>query len=844
MKKGILSFVTVILLISISINAYAYCYTYEHTGKHMNSAYISMEHTSNGHAFGYECQDCGLITLLGYTTLSSCCMCTHKHNYYTYSTGPHTSLGHLITLKCIDCGYTYSYYEIDYSCCQCVGHIPERMQISSYHTPELGHYYTVSCKECGQVIESGYTSLPSCNICNCSHVYIMDISDYHTWGYGHYYTKVCYKCGHVLEAGYTSKSDCCECRGYHNYYYTTSQEHTPYGHLITGVCLDCNDVTSFYISVPHCCYCRGYHNYSYTISDVHTANGHLKTGICQDCGDVVLSYVTLPECCECKGYHDYTGWSAVSSVHENQGHRQTRYCKVCGHEEVRYTTYRPCCQCHGHDMQKTSNIGEHTQYGHAVVYRCIACGYEQVIYEDLFGCPLCSNTPTNQEEFILWIQHLGLPVKSINNNYTVSFKMYRDYGYIVYGNLLDIPNNPCVAGEYQFLGYTYDEELFTNISYQNTEMGPNSANQWIYENIGGSYESWDRLEQSIQKPYMLHTNLIGHGAVNFTAADIGMGKTRVQNGASWLSTGSIYTYKTNGYYATFKVPSMGTPKVSLEAGFTESALLYSKTDVYKKGYIDVSYSIDKPVKEIEYVKISVQGGNSIVLSSSQTNGQLELNIPVQYVMPAKYTVRVLIEVKSIFNDVYITGEYCSVNLAYDNQYNPADPNEPEEIISEEPEEIPYEEPDESFYDVCITNISLNGCWNKWVLNERFIGLEQIDLKAMVSGRVTDIEVLFCNQIMSRLYTDKQGNVYDYADLLGSYDMCPKPIHIQGLWNQGYMLENTYILPLCPSTLTFDNDRIKDKYWVTIKAYNEKKYDEKIYFLDMTGNIYDFLYVQP
>ena len=841
MKRAILSLITIILLLSMCINAFAYCESFERTGKHINVAYVSDVHTPQGHQCGYICQDCELITVTGYTTLSTCCRCTGNHNYYTLSVGSHTAYGHLVKLKCSTCGYTTSYYKKDDSCCDCVGHIRGLMEINTEHTQGLGHYYTVPCKECGAIIKSGYTTLASCAICNCSHSYTTSISDYHTSGSGHYYTKKCSKCGYVCDSGYTEKSDCCECRGYHNYSYSVSPAHTTYGHYVTQRCFDCGHNADYYTTVPTCCYCRGYHNYSYTVSQEHTVDGHKKTGTCSACGHVTVSYTTLADCCLCRGYHDFSEWSPVSKIHEEQGHRQSRTCKICKQTEDRFTTYRPCCLCHGHDMQKTSNIGEHTDFGHAVIYRCITCGYEETIYEDMFGCSLCSNTPTNQEEFMLWIQYLGIPVKSVNGNYTVSFTMYRDYGYIVYGNPQDVVNNHCVAGEYQFLGYTFDEDPFTNISYQNTEMGPVNANQWIYAEISGAVESWDRLEPSVQKPYMLHTNLIGHGAVNFTANDIGMAKTRVQNGASWLSTGSIYTFKTNGYYATFKVPSMGVPDVNLNAAFTEERLTYSAADVHKKGYINVNFTIDKPLKEIDYIKLSVQGGNSVILQPHERNGQLELDIPIQSVMPARYKVRVLIEVKSIFNDVHITREYCSVDLyKEETPYNPTDPVQPEEIISDLPEDIPYQ----ANYDIHVTDISLTGYWNIWHLNERFTSLERVRLNVAVEGRVTKLSVIFSEELKNRTYRDKYGNTYDYKELLGSYDMCPNDICYEGLWENGYTLNTEYILPLCPDTVDSSGNRIKDKYFIKIIAENENKEHTKEYLIDITGNIYDFLYVQP
>ena len=70
------------------------------------------------------------------------------------------------------------------------------------------------------------------------------------------------------------------------------------------------------------------------------------------------------------------------------------------------------------------------------------------------------------------------------------------------------------------------------------------------------------------------------------------------------------------------------------------------------------------------------------------------------------------------------------------------------------------------------------------------------------------------------------------------------MHIEGLWNNGYTLTKSYILPLCLDTIDTEGNRIKDKYTITVIAKNEKKEHIKEYMIDITGNIYDYLYVQP
>ena len=168
MKRAILSLITIILLLSMCINAFAYCESFERTGKHINAAYVSDVHSArssmriylSGLRFDYRD---GIYNSFNMLSVHG------NHNYYTLSVGFHTAHGHLVKLKCSTCGYTTSYYKKDDSCCDCVGHIRGLTETSRSIRRDWAIITPFPVRNAEKVIESGYTTLASCAICNCSH---------------------------------------------------------------------------------------------------------------------------------------------------------------------------------------------------------------------------------------------------------------------------------------------------------------------------------------------------------------------------------------------------------------------------------------------------------------------------------------------------------------------------------------------------------------------------------------------------------------------------------------------------------------------------------------------------
>ena len=55
----------------------------------------------------------------------------------------------------------------------------------------------------------------------------------------------------------------------------------------------------------------------------------------------------------------------------------------------------------------------------------------------------------------------------------------------------------------------------------------------------------------------------------------------------------------------------------------------------------------------------------------------------------------------------------------------------------------------------------------------------------------------------------------------------------------------YILPLAPSTVSWEDKRLKQPYKMIVTAYNGNRSETYIVDdIDITGNVYDLIYIQP
>lgn len=155
--------------------------------------------------------------------------------------------------------------------------------------------------------------------------------------------------------------------------------------------------------------------------------------------------------------------------------------------------------------------------------------------------------------------------------------------------------------------------------------------------------------------------------------------------------------------------------------------------------------------------------------------------------------------------------------------------------------------------VSVKSVAIEGYWNHWrgQLNlfgvrmtnapHRFLGYEKVKIRAEVTGNPERVEVRFSPELEAMRYINSKGQAYDFKDEFG-YEVA-FPLLMQKVGEGHYEVET--ILPLTPQTLNFQNERLRAPYFMTVTAVKgEVRRSHTISDIDMTGNIFDMLYVQP
>ncbi len=488
----------------------------------------------------------------------------------------------------------------------------------------------------------------------------------------------------------------------------------------------------------------------------------------------------------------------------------------------------------------------------------------------------------SSSEFYLWLDNSGIPEYSISGAYRANYGTYVKYNLVVYGNTGDVPQNEIRQGEYRYLGFTYMEGRYTNLDFPNDETGNLVPEQWDYVAVSGAAESWDSLEQSVQLPYMLHTALRGHGATTLTAADIGTSKAKVQSAASWSSSGSIYTYKSNDFYATFQVPSMGRGTLTASLNPDSSTIYVDENEQRYNTGLNLSASVNKPKDEVAFIKVLFSCGQwSKARFFHNTNSinirQLaDLDMPAN--IPGSANITAIVTSESIFGDKLGKNLSCTINLKkltggntptptpYPTSYPTAVPTAkptptrtPGPSHTPSPTNTPIPSPggdgnwggDEDEDDsIRVLNLRLVGSWNHWDSQpHRFLALEEVKLEIWILGIADRAVIRLSPQLEAMTYTNSSGHTYNYSDDFFGYEvkfpedstLSPKTefwVFTEFDWN--------YALPMCDETIGWDNSRNSTPYVMQITIFDKSgnSIEHTIDDIDITGNIYELLYPQP
>ncbi|HPJ22358.1 MAG TPA: hypothetical protein PLH18_08425 [Clostridia bacterium] len=474
----------------------------------------------------------------------------------------------------------------------------------------------------------------------------------------------------------------------------------------------------------------------------------------------------------------------------------------------------------------------------------------------------------NSSQFFKWLGETGTPSYSVSGSYMANYGTYRDYGLIVYGSPLDIPGNELRDGEYRYLGYTFLESQYTNQLFPNDATYGNIPENWDYVNVSGAVESWESLEQSVQKPYMLYTRLIGHGATTLTAADIGIYKARVQSPATWVNTGSIYTYKSNGYYATFSVPPMGMGILTASMTPDTTTISLSPGTNGDRIHLNLTASVNKPKGEVSFIKVifHLPSGDVVRFFHNTNSIDIVQEVFVQKpsTLPGNVVITATVVSESIFGDKLERNLSGTIEVVEGSSATPGPtprPPAPTPVTSVTPvptptprptpvivpSPTPTPKPDEylPFRDAMIW-----GDWNYWGDQvHRFLALEKIHVKVTFIGYVRNAVIRLSPQLESMEYTNSEGYTYYYSEDFFGYNVdFPEDSTVApeyGAWGLPYAAWD-YILPLCDETIGWDGSRKRPPYKMTITLNGRSGESQTVTIddIDITGNTHELLHPQP
>lgn len=153
----------------------------------------------------------------------------------------------------------------------------------------------------------------------------------------------------------------------------------------------------------------------------------------------------------------------------------------------------------------------------------------------------------------------------------------------------------------------------------------------------------------------------------------------------------------------------------------------------------------------------------------------------------------------------------------------------------------------------IDAFTIQGHWNHWrgqsnifgvamVSNaHRFLSYEKIVFDAWIVGKPDRAYIDMDEPLKAMTFKDSNGNLYKYKDEFGKEIVFPIELKItdDGHWR------GEYILPLTDMTLGWDNERIRPPYEITLIV--EKGgiiKNKKIADIELTGNVYDLIHLQP
>ncbi|MBF4695976.1 hypothetical protein, partial [Fusibacter ferrireducens] len=176
--------------------------------------------------------------------------------------------------------------------------------------------------------------------------------------------------------------------------------------------------------------------------------------------------------------------------------------------------------------------------------------------------------------------------------------------------------------------------------------------------------------------------------------------------------------------------------------------------------------------------------------------------------------------------------------------------------------VPFE-----YQPVVVKTFEARGYWNHWrgqttlkgevttVEPHRFLSHECVIFEAVIQGEIEGALLRLSPELEAMTYWDKYNNVYRYED--DFHKRVYFPIHLKRVKQtaEGVLWQSEYALPYADSTQSYENQRLKPSYKATLYVIpkgvdwhgdytTEGLIQMEIDDIDITGNIYDLLYIEP
>jgi len=447
-----------------------------------------------------------------------------------------------------------------------------------------------------------------------------------------------------------------------------------------------------------------------------------------------------------------------------------------------------------------------------------------------FGCEVDAAMPvpvTSQQTYTDWLQATGRPAYSRYHGYTANYEVYRDYRILSYGTPQMVPNNcyDSIGKQYAIHGFSYDEYTVTNTYYRDDSNVPSSPLGWKNIALGqDAAVSWMRLssrEKEHIKASRLYYSGKDYGGMTFSSLKLTEPKCIVIAVPSWTLGFALHTKHYNSRrqlrYGTLTGDGIGGVIITGTIGPAAPSPGPVFSIPPDRNDVDLSFTVRSSIQSfIGLARSSDIARGGIVLNNigteSQGAGPWNATQSIRFTRESRTCEKDYsreITIKSTIWVVSASGDLVSNELSY------------------------------SFTLVEKAKVDIKGVMTMKGAISLFDGQKTI-MGYLLEKHAT--RFLCLEKITLRI----DFNCGTVPDHVAFYPLGAQPASVEVTKTSGTTgyAQIIYPMGILPSTISWSNKRIRPPYQCSASAfYGNKRTDFIVSGIEITGDIYDLVYLQ-